>query len=29
MDWKREREIQNWLDTLEWAIEDVAANGWR
>lgn len=23
------REIQGWLDTLEWAIEDVAKNGWR
>jgi hypothetical protein len=25
---KQEREIQEWLDTLEWAIEEVANNGW-
>lgn len=25
----KEREIQGWLDTLEWAIEDVAEHGWR
>lgn len=25
----KEREIQEWLDLIEWAIEDVAENGWR
>lgn len=25
----QDRKLQEWLDTLEWAIEDVAANGWR
>jgi hypothetical protein len=25
----QDRRLQSWLDELEWAIEDVAANGWR
>jgi hypothetical protein len=24
----QDRQLQSWLDELEWAIEEVAQNGW-